>query len=152
MSLLTFEFRTSGAYGGDTTSGLTLAAWSLRMTGELESSSLAGRPRCVGDCTDSAQLGCRPVDLELERRTCFGSPVTVEFLAGDDNWHSIRDADAEAVFPNSYQVTFSIAPAWTRHVALLEAMTFRVDGRICSKAYVVSSGGSGAPKMMMLVT
>jgi hypothetical protein len=77
--------------------------------------------------------------------------VTVEFLTGDDTWQLIHGANAEPVFPNSYQVTFSIAPMWTRHVSVLEAMTFRVDGRICSKAYVQSTAGSGSLTMMMLV-
>jgi hypothetical protein len=91
------------------------------------------------------------LSLELERCTCSGLWVTVEFLAGDDSWQLIRGAVAWAVFPNSYQVTFLIAPAWTRHVAVLEAMTFRVDGRICSRAYVESADGSGVLKMTMLV-
>ncbi|HKO52529.1 MAG TPA: hypothetical protein VJV79_32700 [Polyangiaceae bacterium] len=78
--------------------------------------------------------------------------MSVEFLTGDDTWMPIVGASAQAVFPNSYQVTFSIAPAWSRHVALLEAMTFRVEGRICSKAYVQFSDGSGSLTMMMLVS
>jgi hypothetical protein len=94
--------------------------------------------------------GCA-LDLELERCTCSGPWVTVEFLAGDDTWHLIRGANAQAVFPNSYQVTFLIAPAWTRHVAVLEAMTFRVEGRICSRAYVQAADSSGLLKMMVLV-
>ena len=75
----------------------------------------------------------------------------MEFLAGDDSWQLIHGANVEPVFPNSYQVTFAIAPMWTRHVSVLEAMTFRVDGRICSKAYVESSAVSGSLTMMMLV-
>lgn len=82
---------------------------------------------------------------------CSGPRVTVEFLAGDETWQLIPGATAEVVFPNSYQVTFSIAPAWTRHVAVLELMTFRVGGRICSRAYLQSAEGSGTLKMMMLV-
>jgi hypothetical protein len=77
--------------------------------------------------------------------------VTVEFLAGDDSWRPIPGASVVAVFPNSYQVTFSIAPAWTRFVSVLEAMTFRVDGRVCSRAYLESADDSGLLKIMMLV-
>jgi hypothetical protein len=91
------------------------------------------------------------LNLELRRGTCSGLWVTVEFLAGDDTWQLIRGARAQAVFPNSYQVTFLIAPAWTRHVAVLEAMTFRIEGRICSRAYVESADGTGILKMTMLV-
>jgi hypothetical protein len=94
---------------------------------------------------------CHAVALELNLGMCSGQQVTVEFLAGDETWQLIVGATAEAVFPNSYEVTFSIAPAWTRHVAVLELMTFRVGGRICSRAYLQSAEGSGTLKMMMLV-
>ncbi len=123
----------------------------------MTSSSPPGRPTTlclrspVRVFTDSDATICHPLDLELELNTCSGPSVAVEFLAGDGTWQLIPGAKAVIVFPNSYQVTLSLAPAWAQHAALLEAMTFRVEGRICSSAFVESAERSGSLTMMMLV-
>lgn len=69
----------------------------------------------------------------------------------DGRWYVISGATGVAVFPNSYQVTFSIAPLWARDAAIWESIAFRIEGRLCSRAYVDSVDGASLT-MMMLVT
>lgn len=76
--------------------------------------------------------------------------MEVEFRDRDGLWYPIRGAKAQLVFPNSYHVTFQVLPIWFRRVSMLETMAFRIQGRLCSRAYVESSAAA-APSMMMLV-
>lgn len=76
--------------------------------------------------------------------------VKVEFRDNDGKWHVERGADAELVFPNSYQVTFSISPMWMQHASVLEAMAYRIEGRLCSRAYVEALDASKLTMTMLV--
>jgi hypothetical protein len=76
--------------------------------------------------------------------------VEVEFRDDDGAWYALSGASAELVFPDSYRVTFSTSTRRIRHASLLEAMVFKVVGRLCSRAYVESADGSKFTLMLLV--